>query len=462
MLLRTRNAPGERRSVRRRNDASRPRLIDGRVLGGSWRVWQRSPASGRRSDDVVEGRDSSPGPRPRRVLIVVENLPVPFDTRVWNEARTLAADGWQVSVICPMGKGWTRGHEVIDDVAIYRHPLPQGTGKLAYVAEYATALACQFALACWIYARRGFDVIHGCSPPDTIFLVAGVFKLLFGIRYVFDHHDSSPEFFVAKFDRAGTLHRLLLLLERWSFATADVVIATNDSHRRIALQRGRVPERRVFVVRSGPTTERMRILPPTPALKNGRRHLVAYLGLISEQEGIDLLLQAVRHIVDDHRREDVQFGVVGGGPALDEMRALRDAMRLGDYVTFTGRASDADLLAMLNTADLCVNPDRVNGYTTICTMNKVLEYMALAKPVVQFDTIEGRVSAGPAAVYASPNDPADLAARILDLLDDPERRRAMGRIGYERVRSELSWEHQAAHLLAAYRAALPESVATPP
>lgn len=397
--------------------------------------------------------------RPPRTLIIVENLPVPFDTRVWNEAKTLAAAGCQVSVICPMGKGWTRRHETIDGIAIYRHRLPQGSGKLAYLIEYAAALIFEFGLACWVYWRRGFDVIHGCSPPDTIFLVAGLFKLLFGTRYVFDHHDASPEFFIAKFDRGSVLRRMLLSLERWSFTTADAVISTNGSYRRLALERGRVHASKVFVVRSGPTPERMRIGPPNPALRKGRRHLVAYLGLISEQEGIDLLLHSVHRIVRKHGRKDVHFGIVGGGPALNAMRALRDALALDDYVTFTGRASDEDMLAMLNTADLCVNPDRVNAYTTICTMNKVMEYMALAKPIVQFESVEGRVSAGAAAAYAKPNDSADLADQILALLDDPERRRTMARIGYERIQTELSWEHQAVHLLSAYRTALARPVA---
>jgi glycosyltransferase involved in cell wall biosynthesis len=343
-----------------------------------------------------------------------------------------------------MGKGWTRRHEVIDGVAIYRHPVSQGPGKLAYLVEYATALVWEFALAWWVYWRRGFDVIHGCSPPDTIFLVAGVFKLLFGTRYIFDHHDASPEFFVAKFDRGSVLHGMLLHVERWSFATADVVIATNESHRQIAMGRGRVPEHKVFVVRSGPTPDRMRILPPTSSLKNGRRYLVASLGLISEQEGIDLFLQSIQRIVRELGREDVHFGIVGGGPALDSMRSLCGAMDLGGHVTFTGRVSDEDMLAMLNTADLCVNPDRVNAYTTMCTMNKVLEYMALAKPIVQFETIEGRVSAAAAAAYARPNDPSDLADQIVNLLDDPERRRAMGRTGHARIRAELGWSPQIA------------------
>jgi glycosyltransferase involved in cell wall biosynthesis len=399
-------------------------------------------------------RRAAAADRPPGVLIIVENLPVPFDTRVWNEARTLAAAGWQVSVICPRGRGYDQRHEVVDGIEIFRHPAPQAAGKLGYLLEYGTALAWEFVLAWRVHWGRGFDVIHGCNPPDLIFLVAGVFKLLYGTAYVFDHHDVSPEFYVAKFGGEGFFHRLLLRFEHWTFAAADIVIATNDSHRRVAIERGGVAEDKVFIVRSGPTPARMRIVPPEPALKRGRAHLVAYLGLISEQEGIDLLLQAVEHIVRTARREDVQFGIVGGGPSLEAMRSLCRTMDLESYVTFTGRLPDAEMLAMLNTADLCVNPDRVNGYTTKCTMNKVLEYMALGKPIAQFETVEGRVSAEGAAAYARPNDPVDLAARIIELLDDPERRRRMGDIGYRRIHDALGWEHQASRLLAAHRAAL--------
>ncbi len=390
---------------------------------------------------------------PRRILMIVENLPVPFDRRVWSQARTLVRAGHEVSVICPKGKGAEKAYELLEGVHIYRHPLPiEARGILAYPLEYASALVFELWLAVRIFLARGFDVIHACNPPDTIFLIGGLFKLLAGTRFVFDHHDINPELYEAKFGRRGLFYRLLLWLERMTFRTADIVIATNGSYRRIAIERGGVSPGNVFIVRSGPDLGRMRILPPKAECKRGRAHLVGYVGVIGQQEGVDLLLQAVRCILRDHGRHDIHFGIVGGGPALRDMQALARDLDVSDYVTFTGRVSDQELLEMLNTADVCVNPDRVNAMNDKSTMNKVMEYMALAKPIVQFDLTEGRVSAGEASLYARPNDPADMAAKILALIDDKKGRLAMGRLGRQRVIEALSWEHEAPKLLVAYDA----------
>jgi glycosyltransferase involved in cell wall biosynthesis len=388
--------------------------------------------------------------RVRRVLIVVENLPCPFDRRVWQEARTLAAAGYAVSIICPKGKGFARGFEEIDGIAIYRHALPvEAAGPIGYALEYAWALAAEFALTLRVLATRGFDVIHACNPPDTLFLIGGFFKL-FGKKFLFDHHDINPELYEAKFGRQDFFHRLLCALERWTFRTADVSIATNESYRRIAIERGAMPEDRVFVVRSGPDLARMRIVAPVPELKRGRRYLVGYVGVMGQQEGIDLLLAAARRIVHERRRTDVQFALVGGGTELEPMRVLARELGVAEHVTFTGRVPDAELLAVLNTADVCVNPDRANDMNDKSTMNKIMEYMALGKPIVQFDLTEGRVSAGEASLYARRNDSADLADQILALLDDEPRRMRMGELGRARVESTLAWEHEAPRLLAAY------------
>lgn len=386
----------------------------------------------------------------RRVLIIVENLPVPFDRRVWQEATTLVAAGYAVSVICPKGKGFERAHEVIDGVHVYRHPLPvEADGALGYALEYGIALFWELVLAVRIYATRGFDVIHACNPPDTIFLVGGLFKLL-GKRFVFDHHDINPELYEAKFGRRDFFYRLLRRLERLTFMTADVSIATNESYRQIAIERGRMAPDRVFVVRSGPDLRRLRLLPPVPALRRGRRYLVGYVGVMGRQEGIDLLLQAVRHVVRDLGRDDVHFGLVGGGTELEAMKAYARELGVQDHVTFTGRVSDEELLAMLNTADVCVNPDVANEMNDKSTMNKIMEYMALGKPIVQFDLKEGRYSAQDASAYAARNDPEDLGRKIVELLDDPQRRTRMGEYGRERVITRLAWEHEVPKLLAAY------------
>ncbi len=389
----------------------------------------------------------------RRVLIIVENLPVPFDRRVWSEARTLSRAGYEVSVICPKGAGAESPYEFLDGVHIHRHPLPiEAKGALAYPLEYLSALVFELWLAIRIFFLRGFDVIHGCNPPDTIFLIGGLFKLLAGTRFVFDHHDINPELYEAKFGRRDVVWRLLAFLERMTFRTADIVIATNGSYRKIAMERGRVSPARIFVVRSGPDLHRMEMLAPRHELKRGRAHLVGYVGVIGQQEGIDLLLQAVRVVVRELGRHDIHFGIVGGGPALTDMKLLAEHLGIADYVTFTGRVPDRDLLEMINTADVCVNPDRANAMNDKSTMNKIMEYMALGKPIVQFDLTEGRVSAGDASLYARPNDPADMAAKILTLIDDPKLRAKMGATGRIRVVEELSWEHEAPKLLAAYEA----------
>jgi glycosyltransferase involved in cell wall biosynthesis len=388
--------------------------------------------------------------RGRRILIIVENLPCPFDRRVWQEARTLTAAGYLVSIICPKGKGYEKSFEEIDGIAIYRHPMPfEGSGPLGYLAEYSWALLAEFALSVRVLMERGFDAIHACNPPDMLFIIGGFYKL-FGKRFLFDHHDINPELYEAKFQRRDVFYRLMLWLERRTFKTADVCVATNESYRRIAIDRGERPPAKVFVVRSGPDLRRLRILPPTPALRNGRRYLVGYVGVMGRQEGIDGLLASVQHIVHAMQRRDIQFGLVGGGTELPVLRKLAEELGVAEYVTFTGRVPDEELLAMLNTADVCVNPDVANDMNDKSTMNKIMEYMALGKPLVQFDLTEGRVSAQDASLYARRNDPIDLAHKVVALLDDAELRARMGAAGLERVKTELAWEHEAPRLLAAY------------
>ena len=385
------------------------------------------------------------------VLIIVQNLPVPFDRRVWQEANELRANGYRVAVICPVGRGHEARYEYLNGIHIYRHPLPvEGNGAWGYLLEYGASLWWEFLLSCRVLKRHGFDAIHACNPPDNIFLIGGFFKLFAGKRFLFDHHDINPELYEAKFGKRGLLYRLMLLWERLTFAVADVSIATNESYRRIAIERGHMSPQDVFVVRSGPSLERLKILPPVERLRNGRRFLVGYVGVMGQQEGIPYLIDAVDHIVHTAKRTDVQFALVGGGPALEEMRARVRERGLTEYIDFTGRVPDQTLLEVLNTADVCVNPDEVNPMNDKSTMNKIMEYMALGKPIVQFDLTEGRFSAQEASVYARPNDALDLARHILALLDDPAKREAMGRFGRHRVENELAWPHEAPRLLSAY------------
>jgi glycosyltransferase involved in cell wall biosynthesis len=389
--------------------------------------------------------------KPRRVLIIVENLPVPFDRRVWQEATTLMGAGYAVSIICPIGKGFEAKREVVNGIEIYRHHLPlEGSGAFGYAAEYAVALFWEFILAWRVLVTKGFDAIHACNPPDNIFLIGAFFKL-FGKRFLFDHHDINPELYEAKFARRDALYKLMLGLERWTFKLADVSIATNESYRRIAIERGGMPPEKVFVVRSGPNLDRLKIRPPVDKLKNGRKLLVGYVGVMGKQEGIHYLLQAAHHIVFNLGRLDVQFGLVGGGTEFEELKALADRLGLTDYVTFTGRVPDDDMLAMLNTADVCVNPDVANEMNDKSTMNKIMEYMALAKPIVQFDLTEGRCSAQGASLYAIKNDAVDFANKIVYLLDQPALRTSMGNIGRQRIEQELAWKYEIPRLLNAYQ-----------
>jgi glycosyltransferase involved in cell wall biosynthesis len=390
----------------------------------------------------------------KKVLIIVENLPLPFDRRVWQEARTLTAAGALVSVICPTGKGYEARYELIEGVHIHRHPLQIDAGSsFGYLLEYMLALFWETVLAWNIFFRRGFDVIQGCNPPDLIFLVAFPFRL-FGVRYIFDHHDINPELYEAKFNRRGGFWRLLCFVERLNFKSAAVSIATNESYRDIAVKRGRMRPERVFVVRSGPDLSRLKQVAPAPRWKNGRAFMVGYVGVMGDQEGIDLLIEAVDHIVNALGRHDIQFCLVGGGPSLAKLKEMVIAHGLVEYITFTGRAADEDLFEVLSTMDIGINPDRVNPMNDKSTMNKVLEYMAFSKPIVQFEVAEGRFSAQEASLYAHPNDPLDFAAKILDLLAAPERRAAMGAFGRERLEAQLSWTHQIPELIGAYKKAL--------
>jgi len=388
---------------------------------------------------------------PSGILILVENLPSPFDRRVWQEATALHGAGYHVSIICPTGMGCEELYEELEGIHVWRYNLPmEADGLKGYLIEYVIALFSTFRLTWKVWRTVGFDVIHACNPPDLFFIVGKVFKLFCGTAFVFDHHDISPELYLAKFGRRDLGYKVTLLLERCTFVCADMVIATNDSYAAIAIGRGGMNPSRVHVVRSGPNLERVKIQPGVVALKCGRPFLVGYLGVIGKQEGLEYLLAAAQEIVIGMGRTDVHFGIVGGGTSLEDMKSLSRELGIDDYVTFTGRVPDDAMLAMLNTADVCVNPDVANEMNDKSTMNKVMEYMALAKPIVQFDLAEGRVSAGEASLYATRNDPHDMAAKIVMLLESPARRREMGQCGRRRIERELAWEYEAPKLLRAY------------
>ena len=387
------------------------------------------------------------------VLIIVENLPVPLDRRVWQEACALRDAGYEVVVICPKMRGFTASEELIEGIHIYRHWISEEAGGFfRFFREYVSALTGETRLAWKIWRQHRFSIIHLCNPPDLLFLVAWPFKLLFGTRVIYDVHDAWPEMFEAKFGGRGFFYWLVRTAERLTYACADVVLATNQSIRQIALERGRKAPGRVFVVRTAPSIRSAQHAPDS-SLKKGRRFLAGYVGVMGNADGLDFLLDAAAHLVRTTGRTDVQFLLMGTGPEHARLLKRRDELGLTEFVDMPGRVTNEFLFTALQTIDLGVSCDPINPYNHHCTMNKVLEYMAFGKPQVLFDLKEGRASAGEAGTYVSENSSQKLGEAIASLLENPARREWMGKMGAERIRNELSWEHSVEQLLKAYESA---------
>jgi glycosyltransferase involved in cell wall biosynthesis len=384
------------------------------------------------------------------ILILVENLPVPFDRRVWMESLALTEAGYKVSVIspCPPAESETP-HRVQEGIHMYRYPMPKETrSKLAFFQEFWYCYWQTRRLVKQVWNEDPFDVIHTCNPPDTFWHIARLYKSK-GVKFVFDHHDLCPELYLSKYNKRDALYRALLWLERKQFQTADAVISTNESYRQIAIERGKKRPEHVTVVRSGPLLSRFQPVPPDPALKEGRKFLCVYLGVMGPQDGVDYALRAAHHVVQRGFQEAL-FVFIGGGDAFDDLVALSNELHLQDFVKFTGRIPDEDLKRYLCTADLGIAPDPKTPLNDLSTMNKIVEYMAMGLPVVSFDLKESRTSAGDAAVYIANDDPAAMGEAIIELLNDPERRHEMGQIGRTRVRESLAWDHSKRHLVDFY------------
>ncbi|HEU5035727.1 MAG TPA: glycosyltransferase family 4 protein [Nocardioides sp.] len=390
--------------------------------------------------------------RSPRVLIIVQNLPVPFDRRVWLECQTLRDAGYDVTVVCPRGKD-TGAHQVVDGVAIHGYrPYAPGGSALGFVLEYAYSFLATARLAFKARRRGRFDVVQACNPPDIFWPLALWFRATDGSRFVFDHHDLCPELFESRFPHGSRLAlRGLRLLERATFRTADRVTSTNDSYRRVAIRRGGKAPEDVVVVRTGPDPDRMRAVDPVPSERRGRKHLVAYLGVMGPQDGVDVALAAADHIVHTLGRDDISFTLMGGGDCHAELVAERDRLGLRDHVELPGRVPDSYVADVLSTADVGLSPDPLNPLNDVSTMNKTMEYLAYGLPVVAFDLVETRVSADDAAVYADPaSGPQGFAEALVRLLDDPESRTLMGKLGRRRVEDQLAWRHQAPAYLAVF------------
>jgi glycosyltransferase involved in cell wall biosynthesis len=397
---------------------------------------------------------SQPKSAPIGVCIILENMPAPFDRRVWQEARALTEAGYRVSVIGPKMGEFQRSYEELEGIEIYRHSIREAKSPSGYLFEYGWALVAELLLAIKAYRRTRFRILHACNPPDTIFLIGWLFKPL-GVRFLFDHHDLNPELFEAKFGRkSGFLYRLVCLAERLTYRSARVSIATNESYREIAIERGKMRPERVFIVRSSPDVEHLAPGEMRPELKRGRRYLVAYRGVMGPQDGVDLLIESIAIMVRERGPRQTSFALIGDGSEVARLKILASERGLNEVLSFTGRLPDQELAAYLATADVCVAPDPKNAMNDKSTMNKVLEYMAYGRPAVLYDLTEGRRAAGEAALYARPNDPADFAGQIMRLLDSDQLRRTMGETGRRRIQEKLNWKVESAELLRAYETVL--------
>jgi glycosyltransferase involved in cell wall biosynthesis len=388
-----------------------------------------------------------------RILIIVQNLSVPFDRRVWLECQALVSAGYQVAVVCPKDDG-DPDYQVLDGVELYKYrAYAPGGSKLGYIAEYAHSLASTAWLTFKARRRTGrFDVLQACNPPDIFWPIARVLRATDRTRFVFDHHDLCPELFESRFPDGPALpHKALLAMERWTHRTADQVIATNDSYREIAITRGGNSPADVTVVRTGPDPERLKRGPEFPELRRGRRFLAAYIGVMGPQDGVDIVVRAADIVINKLGRHDIAFTVMGSGDCLDDLKALRDELHLADHVEFTGRVPDETVMRVLSTADVGLSPDPKNPLNDLSTMNKSMEYMSYELPVIAFDLRETRVSCGDAGVYVTPNDEYQYAQAIVALMDDEPKRAELGKLGRERVEQDLAWSHQERAYLGVYK-----------
>jgi glycosyltransferase involved in cell wall biosynthesis len=395
-----------------------------------------------------------PPPQPRSCVIVVENLPVPFDRRVWQEAQALNRAGWTVSVICPTNADFPKPFEVIDDIAIYRHPLPpEGRGGLAYLREYSTALFHEFRLLFKVHRERGFSIIQACNPPDLIFLAALPYKLM-GKRFIYDQHDVSPELFVVKFGKKGLLYRALMFFERMSYLTADHVITANATFKDIAISRGGKTPSEVEVVYGVPDRMRIRRVEPEPGLHDGRKFVLGYVGIINEQDGVDHLVRAVAHLVKVLGFRDFRAVVVGSGPALELSRSLARSLEVEDFFLFSGYLKGDKLLAYLSAFDIGIIPDPFNEANDLMSMNKVFEYCALGIPTACYALKETRRLLGDAGVYAPSHEPAGLAEACLKLMQDDGLRARSAALAAKLSAESFLWENEARKYVATFERVL--------
>jgi glycosyltransferase involved in cell wall biosynthesis len=389
--------------------------------------------------------------KPCKVLMLIENLSFPWDRRMRHLGLALQKAGYEVRVICPKGENQDRSSfELVQGIRVYRYPmLHQASGGLGYLFEYSWAFLCTTFLSLFVWLHDGFDIIHSANPPDIFFLLAWPFKLL-GKKYVYDQHDVCPELYESKFERRDGAYRALLFLEKLSFRVADLVISTNESYREIARERGGIPDERSVIVRNGVDRSQFYRRPPRPELKDPFPFMALYLGVMGKQDGVDRVVQTAHHLAHTYGRQDVLFLMVGNGECWQELQDLGRELGVGEMMRFVGRIPDDLLLDYLSTTDVCLAPDPPDRMNQLSTMTKIMEYMACERPIVSFDLAETRRSAGEAAIYVAGEDPKEFARALNDLLNDPDRRAQMGRVGLDRTLRIVGLEHQRRALLEAY------------
>jgi glycosyltransferase involved in cell wall biosynthesis len=410
----------------------------------------------RRAEEIKGKRSFVKASVNNRILMLLENLPYPQDVRVRREATALAAAGYRVSVICPAAPGQP-SRETVNGVRVYRYAPPRtASGFLGYLWEYGYSMAASFTISLSIFFGEGFDAVHAHNPPETFVFIAMFYKL-FGKRFVFDHHDLSPEMYQARFPGTGNriVHAVLVWLEKITCCFADHIIATNESYKKVEMDRDHVPESHISVVRNGIELNRLHPVEPDPVLRWKAKTIIGYVGVMGFQDGVDYLLRALHHLVHDLGRTDFYCALIGGGDAWPNLKKLVSELALDEYVWLPGFVFGEELRRYLSAADICVVPDPSNPYNDRSTMVKIMEYMALGKPIVAFDLPEHRFSARQAAVYVRGNDEVAFARAVAELMDDPLRRERLGAFGKQRIKNELAWDFSVPKLLAVYRKVLP-------
>jgi len=394
----------------------------------------------------------------KKSLIFIEDGSFTYDNRVIQETNALINAGWDITVISPKCSIDPYYKKFNNKLRSYYYPKPTIESIFGHIIEFFFTLFFGSGLSFWIFIRHGFSVFHACNPMDILWLIALPYKIM-GKKFIFDQHDLVPELIVSRSHISinNLFCKIFIFFEKCSYKLADAVIVTNNSFKKIALNRGRKRPQDVFIVRNGPELNKFRKATRMMNIRNKNEILIGYLGNMNPQDGVEYLLMAAEIIIKKRKISNIKFILIGGGSSQLRLIELSKKMGLENYVIFVGKLFGDELMSILNTCDICVQPDPFNPLNDKSTMNKVLEYMALEKPIVAFNLNETRISCGNAALYAKPNSMHDFAEKILYLVNHPKLGIRMGQIGRERIERKFSWKYSIPHLINAYEHALKSS-----